>query len=112
MVVLPGGFSGVTHTIPQDWASLPHYLARRGVLLGPAPPRQFAGGYGNLNYLIEIDGERAVLRRPPGGPLPYGANDMAREYRIPSSLWRGKPLGPPGKVLCGDGKRPGTPLPN
>jgi hypothetical protein len=33
-----------------------------------------------------------VLRRPPAGPLPYGANDMAREYRILSSLWREYPL--------------------
>jgi hypothetical protein len=70
MPVLPGEFSEVTQSIAQDWASLEHYLARRGIELGPGPPRQFAGGYGNLNYLIEIDGEPAVLRRPPAGPLP------------------------------------------
>src|SRR5271156_273484 len=60
-------FSEATNSIPQDWASLAHYLARRGIELGPGPPRQFAGGYGNLNYLIEIDGTPAVLRRPPAG---------------------------------------------
>src|SRR5437762_12214213 len=77
MSVQPGEFSEVTHSIPQDWASLAHYLARRGIVFGPDPPRQFARGYGNLNYLIEIDSELAVLRRPPAGPLPYGGNDMA-----------------------------------
>jgi hypothetical protein len=40
--------------------------------------RQFGGGFGNLNYLIEIDGGPAVLRRPVAGPLPRGANGMAR----------------------------------
>jgi aminoglycoside phosphotransferase (APT) family kinase protein len=108
--VHPGEFSEVTHTIPQDWASLAHYLARRGIVLGPAPPRQFAGGYGNLNYLIEIDGERAVLRRPPGGPLPYGANDMAREYRILSSLWREYPLAPRAMFFCDEASVLGAPF--
>ena len=100
MSVHPGEFSEVTHSIPQDWASLAHYLARRGIVFGPGPPRQFAGGYGNLNYLIEIDGELAVLRRPPAGPLPYGGNDMAREYRILSSLWREYPLAPRAMLFC------------
>ena len=52
MSVHAGEFSEVTHSIPQDWASLARYLARRGIVLGPARPRQFAGGYGNRNYLI------------------------------------------------------------
>src|SRR5258705_3243888 len=78
MFVPTGEFSEVTHSIPQDWASLAHYLARRGLVLGLGRPRQFAGGLGNLNYLIEIDSQPAVLRRPPAGPLPYSANAMAR----------------------------------
>jgi aminoglycoside phosphotransferase (APT) family kinase protein len=90
----PGEFSEAAHSIPQDWASLARYLARHGAVLGPGRPRQFAGGYGNLNYLIEIDGKPAVLRRPPAGRLPPGANDMTREYRILSSLWREYPLAP------------------
>src|SRR5712671_1656602 len=57
-------------SIPQDWASLARYLARSGTILGPAPPQQFAGGFGNLNYLIELDGKPVVLRRPPSGALP------------------------------------------
>ena len=74
-------------TIQQDW----HALARRLSSLGHAldlesPPRQFAGGFGNLNYLVRIDGADWVLRRPPMGPLPPGANDMAREYRVLAAL--------------------------
>jgi aminoglycoside phosphotransferase (APT) family kinase protein len=110
MPVLPGEFSEVTQSIAQDWASLEHYLTRRGIELGPGPPRQFAGGYGNLNYLIEIDGEPAVLRRPPAGPLPYGGNDMAREYRILSSLWREYPLAPRAMLFCDEASVLGAPF--
>jgi aminoglycoside phosphotransferase (APT) family kinase protein len=110
MSVHLGEFSEVTRSIPQDWASLAHYLARRGIELGPSAPRQFAGGYGNLNYLIEIDGTPAVLRRPPGGPLPYGANDMAREYRILSSLWRRYPLAPRAMFFCDEANVLGAPF--
>ena len=103
-------FSEATDSIPQDWACLAHYLARRGIELGPGPRRQFAGGYGNLNYLIEIDGTPAVLRLPPAGPLPYGANDMAREYRILSSLWREYPLAPRAMLFCDEASVLGAPF--
>lgn len=95
---------------PQDWASLSRYLARFGMTLGPAPPQRFAGGFGNLNFLIEIDGRPAVLRRPPSGPLPAGGNDMAREYRILSSLWRAYPLAPRGLLFCAEPSVPGAPF--
>ena len=110
MSVHPAEFSEVTHSIPQEWASLARYLARRGLMLGPGPSRQFAGGYGNLNYLIEIDGEPAVLRRPPAGPLPHGGNDMAREYRILSSLWREYPLAPRAMLFCDEASVLGAPF--
>jgi aminoglycoside phosphotransferase (APT) family kinase protein len=110
MSVHPGEFIEVTCSIPQDWASLARYLARDGIVLGPGKPRQFAGGYGNLNYLIEIDGEPAVLRRPPAGPLPYGGNDMAREYRILSSLWREYPLAPRAMFFCDEPSVLGAPF--
>ena len=97
-----GEFSEAAHSVPQNWASLARYLAAQGAVLGSGRPRQFAGGYGNLNYLIEIDGKPAVLRRPPAGPLPPGANDMAREYRILSSLWREFPLAPRAMFFCDD----------
>ena len=110
MPVHPGEFSEVTRSIPQDWASLARYLACRGIVLGPGRPRQFAGGYGNLNYLIEVDGEPAVLRRPPAGPLPHGGNDMAREYRILSSLWREYPLAPRAIFFCDEASVLGAPF--
>lgn len=95
---------------PQDWVSLARYLARFDAVLGPGPPQQFAGGFGNLNYLIELDGKPAVLRRPPSGPLPPGANDMAREYRILSSLWRAYPLAPRGLFYCAEAGVLGAPF--
>jgi aminoglycoside phosphotransferase (APT) family kinase protein len=89
-------------SVPQDWAALARWLARWGAELGPTPGRQFAGGFGNLNYLIEIDGKSAVLRRPPSGPLPRGANDMGREYRILSVLWQAYPLAPRALFFCAE----------
>jgi aminoglycoside phosphotransferase (APT) family kinase protein len=86
--------------VQQDWDALARYLAGLGAALGPATPRQFAGGLGNLNYLIEIDGRPAVLRRPPTGPLPPGANNMAREHRILSALWQAYPLAPRALFFC------------
>ena len=88
--------------VPQDWSALAGYLARLDTTFGPAPPRQFVGGFGNLNYLIEIDGKPAVLRLPPNGPLPPGANDMARENRILSTLWRAYPLAPRALFYCAE----------
>ncbi len=95
-------FKSTAETVKQDWTSVGRYLAGFGVALGAAEPRQFAGGFGNLNYLIEIDGSPAVLRRPPSGPLPPGANDMAREHRILSSLWQAYPLAPRSLFFCED----------
>jgi aminoglycoside phosphotransferase (APT) family kinase protein len=95
-------FKPAPQSEPQDWAALASWLARSGTELGPTPARQFAGGFGNLNYLIEVDGKPAVLRRPPSGPLPLGANDMAREYRILSSLRRAYPLAPRALFFCAE----------
>ena len=66
------------------------------------PPRQFAGGLANLNYLIHLDGKPAVLRRPPMGELPAGAYDMAREFRILSRLPDALPFIARGLHLCDD----------
>ena len=80
----------------QDWAGLRAHLASHGLKFEPdaVPARQFATGMGNLNYLIELDGKPMVLRRPPMGKIPPGANDMAREHRILSVLWQAFPLAP------------------
>ncbi len=80
------------------------YLARHGMRLDDQPPpRHFAGGLANLNYLhIYLDGEPAVLRRPPMGELPAGAYDMAREHRILSRLPDALPFVPRSLHLCDD----------
>lgn len=79
----------------QPWERLAAHLRQHGHDFAPEPPpRQFAGGFGNLNYLIELDGKPAVLRRPPAGPLPPGGNDMTREHRVLSRLGRAFPLVP------------------
>jgi aminoglycoside phosphotransferase (APT) family kinase protein len=97
-----GALRGAAASVPQDWAALARWLAARGMALSPEPPRQFAGGFGNLNYRLVVDGEPVVLRRPPAGPLPVGANDMAREHRILSVLWRAYPLAPRAIAFCPD----------
>lgn len=58
------------------------------------PPTQFTNGMGNLNYKIFLDHKAYVLRRPPLGPIPPGANDMKREHLVMSSLHKELPLVP------------------
>lgn len=96
---------------PLDWPRLADYLAKKGLMLDEAwTPRQFAGGYGNLNYLIRADGLWAVLRRPPFGPIPKGANDMAREYKALSVLAPVWPLAPRALHFAEDAKVIGAPF--
>ena len=59
---------------------------------------------------MEVDGEPSVLRRPPPGPLPPGAYDMAREHRVLSRLWREFPLAPRAFHLCEDPSVLGAPF--
>lgn len=94
-----------------DWGAVAAHLAGHGLRLDPAfTPRQFAGGLANLNFLLRIDDAWAVLRRPPDGPLPPGAHDMAREHRILSTLWRALPLAPRSLHLCTDAGIAGAPF--
>lgn len=97
--------------IPQDWENLRLYLAAQGRTLDLSPaPQQFAGGFGNLNYRLIMDGQAWVLRRPPPGDRPPGANDMAREYDITSRLWQGFPLAPRAIHFCADETVLGAPF--
>lgn len=96
---------------PLNVAAVSAWLEREGGRLDPGvEPRQFAGGLANLNYLIRLSGGWAVLRRPPSGPLPPGANDMVREHRILSRLWRVLPLAPRSLHLCADPTVIGVPF--
>ena len=58
----------VADTVPADWHRLADYLRTQGMSFDPDQPiRQFAGGFANRNYLVVVDGARAVLRRRDGG---------------------------------------------
>jgi aminoglycoside phosphotransferase (APT) family kinase protein len=84
-----------------NWGRLNAYLSKHGHSLDPnVAPRQFSTGYGNMNFLLRIDDELSVLRRPPEGPVPPGAHDMAREFRILSHLHDELPLVPKAKLFC------------
>ena len=47
--------------------------------------KQFTHGYSNLTYLLEIDNQEFVLRKPPVGAIKHG-HDMGREYKVQSGL--------------------------
>ncbi|RYZ11155.1 MAG: phosphotransferase family protein [Comamonadaceae bacterium] len=109
--MLPSPFKPPQDTPPQDWAALRAHLAGAAFVLDlDQPPRQFAGGMGNLNYLIRLDDRDWVLRRPPPGDIPPGANDMAREYLILSKLYRAYPPAPRAIHFCGDASVLGAPF--
>ncbi len=90
-------------TIPQDWPALAGWLSIQGRRLEvDPPPRQFAGGLANLNYLVQVDGAPAVFRRPPAGELAHGASDMGREAKVLRGLNRCFPLAPRLIAFCDD----------
>ncbi len=101
MEITTDRFFSPAHQQPENWLNLQQYLADLGHSFCVEPqPKQFVGGFGNLNYLIQMDETSYVLRRPPHGPLPPGANDMVREYTVTSRLWKKFPLAPKGILLC------------
>jgi aminoglycoside phosphotransferase (APT) family kinase protein len=96
-------FQPADRSVTLDWRGLQAYLVRHGLALDLASePRQFAGGLGNLNYRLQVNGEPCVLRRPPVGTIPRGANDMAREHRILKDLWQAFPYAPRALHYCAD----------
>lgn len=68
------------------------------------------GGRSNLTYRLTDGSHSWILRRPPLGTLTPSAHDMAREYRITSSLaTTGVPVAP-GTALDADGSVFGAPF--
>lgn len=63
---------------------------------------QYGGGHSNLTYLLRFGDVGLVLRRPPLGPVPPRAHDMAREFRWLAALHPHFPLAPQPFVLCED----------
>jgi aminoglycoside phosphotransferase (APT) family kinase protein len=91
-----------------DWQALSLYLRERLKHLpefdasAPLTVEQFAGGHSNLTYLLRFGNCEFVLRRPPFGPVPPRAHDMAREYRILEALHPVFKLAPEPFLLCED----------
>ena len=94
-----------------DWPRVAAHLSRHGLALDAEPPPfRFPGGLANINTLIYLSGSPYVLRRPPPGPLPPGAHDMAREHRILHVLPDALPIAPRSLHLCTDPDVMGVPF--
>jgi aminoglycoside phosphotransferase (APT) family kinase protein len=85
-----------------DWDVVANYLRRELDTDGTFDVEQFAGGHSNLTYLIRFGDKEMVLRRPPFGPVPARAHDMAREFRLLAAVHPRFPLAPKPFVLCED----------
>lgn len=86
-----------------DWQRLADYLRRElPNLQGELEVEQFPGGHSNLTYLLRFGDTEVVLRRPPFGPVPPRAHDMARECRVLSAVHAHFPLAPRPLLLCED----------
>ena len=85
-----------------DWEKLAEYLRRELNLDGEMVVSQFPGGHSNLTYDLRFGDVELVLRRPPFGPVPPRAHDMAREYRVLAAVHPHFPLAPRPYLLCED----------
>jgi len=93
-----------------DWNALAGYARERlAAELGgrfdataPMTVEQFPGGHSNLTYLLRFGNQEFVMRRPPFGPVPPKAHDMARECRVLTAVHPVFPLAPQPYVLCED----------
>ena len=104
---MPEETRAVRESETLDWASLTTYLhahlpPHAWRTATPTRIEQFGGGHSNLTYLLAFGELELVLRRPPLGPVPARAHDMAREFRWLSALHPLFPLAPRPWLLCED----------
>ena len=100
----------VRETEQLDWARMEAWLRERLPACGipgldlsqPMEVAQFPGGHSNLTYLIRFGELELVVRRPPFGPVPPTAHDMAREFRWLSAVHPIFPRAPRAYLLCDD----------
>lgn len=79
--------------------------------VGPFEFSLIAGGRSNLTFrVVGSDGTRFVLRRPPLGHVLATAHDMAREFRIISSVGTTSVPVPAALGLCQDVEVNGAPF--
>ena len=84
-----------------DFERLKEYLEPIvGRDLGSMRITQFPGGHSNLTYMLKIDTEQWVLRRPPFGSKVKSAHDMSREFKILDALKGIYPFGPEPIHFC------------
>ena len=76
----------------------------------PVEIAQFPNGHSNLVYLVRAGDREYVLRRPPLGPVPPKAHDMAREYRVLKAVHPHFPEAPRVIGLCEDPSIIGSPF--
>ena len=98
-----------------NWDALESYVRERLAAVGghfdsaaPMTVEQFPGGHSNLTYLLRFGNQEFVMRRPPFGPVPPRAHDMAREYRILEAVHPVYSLAPQPLVLCEDASVTGS----
>ncbi len=77
---------------------------------GPLEVEQFPGGSSNLTYLVRLNGQEMVLRRPPFGNRVKSAHDMGREFRVLSKLHRVYAPAPKPLLYCEDESVLGAPF--
>ena len=93
------------------WKNLSNWINSKGLNLELDPmPFKFKNGMGNLNYKIIINNKPFVIRRPPLGPIPPGANDMKREHNVMVALSKKFSLVPNSILLCEDENIFGAPF--
>jgi aminoglycoside phosphotransferase (APT) family kinase protein len=93
-----------------EWPRLAAYLREhlpscriQGLDLSPEMEvEQFQGGHSNLTYLVRFGEVELVVRRPPLGPVPPTAHDMAREHRWLAAMHPVFPLAPRPYLFCDD----------
>jgi aminoglycoside phosphotransferase (APT) family kinase protein len=86
------------------------YLDRLGLGEGPVRAERIGEGRSNATFVLEREGARVVLRRPPRPPLPPSAHDVLREARVQSALARAGARVPRIVAVCDDDSVLGMPF--
>jgi aminoglycoside phosphotransferase (APT) family kinase protein len=70
----------------DELAKLRVFLEQRLLADGEPRVKPIGDGHANLTYLVSTGDAELVIRRPPPGPIPRGANDVLREARLIEAL--------------------------
>jgi aminoglycoside phosphotransferase (APT) family kinase protein len=86
------------------------FLDAEGLGSGEVRAERVGDGHSNITYLVEREGARFVLRRPPRPPLPPSAHDVLREARLLTALEGTAARGPRVLATCADESILGVPF--